>query len=54
MENLTLATTRGEGLFTEINEPVLTYCLLTAIAFVVTIILIRSYMASKNSKNGKV
>lgn len=54
MEKLTLATTRGEGMFTEINESVLTYSLLAALAFVVTIVLIRSYMANKNSKNGKV
>lgn len=54
MEKLTLATTRGDGVFTEINESALTYSLLTAVAFIVTIVLIRSYMAKKNSKNGKV
>ena len=50
MEKLTLATEYGEGKFTEINDSVLTYGLLAAVAFVVTIVLIRSYMASKNSK----
>ena len=54
MEKLTLASVRGEGTFTEINESVLTYSVFAAIAFILTIIIIRSYMAKKNSKNGKV
>lgn len=54
MENLTLAAVLGEGKFTEINESLLAYSLFAAIAFVLTIIFIRSYMAKKDNKNGKI